>query len=352
MSLIVPTLVVSQSQNLMEIQSKAIHILHKMRSLIRRKTSTQNSQIAQNRKLNAEIFSFKGSVSNVHQLQIVKPVTSKHFNTHSSPIIRVFPASTVLKEDISKDARKNEKSFNEDITADSHDDFQDKSAEEIKENLVTGNAIRHVPYRPLPTYPPEVFVNSDAVEFGFVPINELSKTTPTTFIASIQNSPVLVTKSTLQLVLNDTQAKNQIQNYSVENNSNETALTPTDDAKNVQLEYENFRLGSAKEFESSSIAANPKTKSTLELATKVDKQKSKSNSLYNSVSSNNPNIYIRPETIQTNFLPLARISKKIDLKSGDWRGLLECDLPVQLQRKQINKARMPLALPLRAIFYT
>ena len=197
MSLIVPPLVFSQSQNLMEIQSKAIHILQQMRSLIQKKISSQNSPIAQNRKLNAEIFSFKGSVSNVHQLQIVKPVTSKHFNTHSSPIIRVFPASTVLKEDISKDARENKKSFNEDITADSHDDFQDKSAEEIKENLVTGNAIRHVPYRPLPTYPPEVVVNSDAVEFGFVPINELSQKTarpfsPSISSASIQNSPVLV----------------------------------------------------------------------------------------------------------------------------------------------------------------
>ena len=100
MSLIAPPLVVSQSQNLMEIQSKAIHILHKMRSLIRRKTSTQNSQIAQNRKLNAEIFSFEGQVSKLDQIQIPKPVTSKPLHTHF-PFISVFPASTVHKEDIS-----------------------------------------------------------------------------------------------------------------------------------------------------------------------------------------------------------------------------------------------------------
>jgi hypothetical protein len=92
---------------------------------------------------------------------------------------------------------------------------------------VTGNAISHVPYRPLPTYPPEVFVNSDAVEFGFVPINELSKTTEsplphTTSIASIQNYPVLVIKSTLQLASNDTQAKTLIKNYSADNKSTKT----------------------------------------------------------------------------------------------------------------------------------
>ena len=57
----------------------------------------------------------------------------------------------------------------------------------------------------------------------------------------------------------------------------------------------------------------------------------------NSFKYYNHDIYIRPETIQTDFLPLARTSKEIDLESGDWRGLLESDLPAQLQRKQINK---------------
>jgi hypothetical protein len=60
----------------------------------------------------------------------------------------------VHKEDISKDALKNRQSFNKDITDDSYNDFQDKSEEEIKDNLVTGNVISHVPYRHLPTYPP------------------------------------------------------------------------------------------------------------------------------------------------------------------------------------------------------
>ena len=239
----------------------------------------------------------------------------------------------MLKEDISKDARKNEKSFNEDITADSHDDFQDKSAEEIKENLVTGNAIRHVPYRPLPTYPPEVVVNSDAVEFGFVPINELSQKTarpfsPSISSVSIQNPPVLVIKSTLQLALNDTHAKTQIQNYAVDNKSNETALQPGVDAQHKELEYHDIRIG----FESGSIAVNPRIKS---IAIQVDKEKA----VHNTVLSNTPDIYIRPETIQADFLPLARTSQKIDLKSGDWRGLLQSDLPPQLQRKQISKRK-------------
>jgi hypothetical protein len=329
----------------MEIQSKAIHILQKMRSLIKKKTSTQNSPIAQNRKLNVEIFSFKDPVSNFHQLKIPKSVAAKPLHIHSSPFISVFPASTVREEDISKDAKKNEKSFKEDITDNSHNDFQDKSEEEIKENLGIGNAISsHVPYRPLPTYPPEVFVNSEAVEFDFVPINEISQTTarpisPSISSASIKNSPVLVIKSTWQLTSNDSQAKNQIQNYSVDNNSSETALKPTVDAENLRLEYENFRLGSAKEFESSSIAANPRIKSTLELATKVNKVESKSKTLHNTDLSNIPDIFIRPETIQTDFLPLARTSKKLELESGDWRGLLESDLPVQLQRKQIKKQK-------------
>ena len=82
---------------------------------------------------------------------------------------------------------------------------------------------------------------------------------------------------------------------------------------------------------------NPRIKSTLEIASTVDKEKSKSKLLHKTVSSNNHDIYIRPETIQTDFLPLARTSKKIELESGDWRGLLESDLPAQLQRKQINK---------------
>ena len=107
MSLIASPLVVSQSQNLMEIQSKAIHILQKMRSFIQKKISTQKSPIAQNRKLNAEIFSYEDQVSNLHQLLIIKPGTSKPVNIHSSPFISVFPASTVHKEEISKDARKN-----------------------------------------------------------------------------------------------------------------------------------------------------------------------------------------------------------------------------------------------------
>jgi hypothetical protein len=336
MSLIVPPLVVSQSQDLMEIQSKAIHILQRMRSLIQRKTSMQNSHIAENRKLNAEIFSFEDSKFN--RIQIPKPVISKPFNTQTFPFLSVFPASTVHKEDISLDARKSTQSFNKDITDDSYNDFQDKSGEEIKENLVTGNAISHVPYRPLPTYPPEIFVNSDAVEFGFVPMNELPQTnsrpiSPTTYIASIQNSDVLVIKSTLQLVWNDTQAKTQIQKYSADNKLTKTLTKPGVEAQNKELEYHDIRIG----FESSSIATNPKIKSTLELATKLDKQISKS--LHNTVLSNIPDIYIRPETIQTDFLRLARTSNKIYLKSGDWRGLLESDLPVQLQRKPINNKK-------------
>ena len=112
------------------------------------------------------------------------------------------------KEDISEDARKNRQSFNKDITDDSHNNFQDKSKEEIKKNLVTGNAINHVPYRPLPSYPPEVFVNSDAVEFGFVPIKELSQTT---------SRPLPNT---------------QIQNYSADDKSNENLRKPAVDAQN------------------------------------------------------------------------------------------------------------------------
>ena len=84
----------------MEIQSKAIHILQKIRLLIQRKTSTQNAPINQNRKLNAEIFSFEGPGSKFHEIQIPKPVTSKPLQTHF-PFISVFPASTVHKEDIS-----------------------------------------------------------------------------------------------------------------------------------------------------------------------------------------------------------------------------------------------------------
>ena len=106
MSLIVPTLVVSQSQNLMEIQSKAIHILQKMRSLIQEKRSSQNSPIAQNRKLNAEIFSFEGQVSKLDQIHIPTPVTSKPFNLQTIPFISVFPASTVRKEDIFRYSEK------------------------------------------------------------------------------------------------------------------------------------------------------------------------------------------------------------------------------------------------------
>jgi hypothetical protein len=218
-----------------------------MRSLKQRKTSTQNSPIAQNRKLTANIFSFQGPDSKCNQIRSPKPVTLKPFRHF--PLLSVFPASTVSKEDIAKDARKNTQSFNTNIT----DDYQDKSEAEIKDNLVTGNAISFVPYRPLPTYPPEVFVNSDAVEFGFVPINELSQTNPRpisqfTSSAPIQNFPVLVIKSTLQLVLNDIQPKTQIQNYSFDNKSNETALKLAIDAQ----------LGSDKELESSSTAMNPR----------------------------------------------------------------------------------------------
>ena len=97
MSLIVAPLVFSQSQNLMEIQTKAIHILQKIRSLIQRKTSMQNSQIAQNRKLNAEIFSFEGQDSKFNKIRIPKPVTAKPLQTHF-PFISVFPASTVNKD--------------------------------------------------------------------------------------------------------------------------------------------------------------------------------------------------------------------------------------------------------------
>ena len=81
---------------------------------------------------------------------------------------------------------------------------------------MTGNAINHVPYHPLPTYPAEVFVNSNVVEFGLVTINGLSQTTsrpsPTSCSASIQNSPFLLIKSKLQLALNDTKIKTQEEN--------------------------------------------------------------------------------------------------------------------------------------------
>ena len=60
------------------------------------------------------------------------------------------------------------------------------------------------------------------------------------------------------------------------------------------------------------------------------------------VASNHSDIHTRSDwsdAIKTDFIPLTRIYKKIDphTDNGEWKGLLESDLPHELLRKVILK---------------
>ena len=82
---------------------------------------------------------------------------------------------------------------------------------------------------------------------------------------------------------------------------------------------------------------NASIKSTLDLASEVPEAAPSQYPV--KVASNHSDIHIRSETIETGFIPLTRISKKIEphTDNGKWKGLLERDLPRALHRKLIRK---------------
>ena len=109
----------------------------------------------------------------------------------------------------------------------------DKSDEEIEHNTIAENSIRHIPFLPLPTYPPEVYINSEVIEFDFSPIGiPLTTSRPVTGTASdsLQKNSALVIKSTLELA--SEHSSNETKQRSIENNFydenfSETAFKPT-----------------------------------------------------------------------------------------------------------------------------
>jgi len=260
-----------------------------------------------------------------------KSVIAKRVDTHSSPYIYVFPLRTKNSDSASLDLLKSTNSFRKEIINDPLDQAQDKSADEIKPNIVLGNSIRRIPYLPLPTYPPEVYVNSEDLEFGFDPINSIPQPT---------SGPIIITTES-SLLRNyspsDTKSTSPPVTEYTSNTISQTNLVITPQnvtsysyAKIIPNKSKNL-VSFDRNVPNKTITtwSSPIIKSTLELAKKVNKE--------NSITIYTPDtkeFYIRPETVESNFIPLTRNSKKIKFQTGDWRGLLEKDLPPELKRIQ------------------
>ena len=193
---------------------------------------------AQSRKSTVNPYSSDDLILELDQIQAPKPLTT---NPH---FITVFKTNSIQRNDreaSSEDLKQQKSSHTTHISSldqnsinNSEHNSLDESDEEIEHNTIAENSIRHIPFLPLPTYPPEVYVNSEVIEFDFRPIGNFPLTTSRpvtgTASASLQKNSALVIKSTLELA--SEHSSNETKQRSIENNLDdknfsETAFKPT-----------------------------------------------------------------------------------------------------------------------------
>ena len=160
------------------------------------------------------------------------------------------------------------------------------------------------PQKPLPTYPPEIYINSDTVEFGFKPLTTLPSIRKVTR-TEINLKPAVI-KSTLEHAFE-------------ENEQDEDYSERRDKKAKLNVEWDNLPSGQSTSNLTGVLA-------TSALSTGSDLSSAKS---------------LNAKTKVLEEIEPKRDFKKVLLQAngeheiGVWKGLLESDLPPQLRRKKM-----------------
>jgi len=338
---IIPFFISCKTQNLLNLQLKAIHILQKIKALMHKEyvQKQEFGQSTQRRKLTVKPFFFEDTIDTIlklDQMQAPQPISPQ---TNTSAGMFDKSDKNTFTEYESKERGSHTTysgSVNTNDIFDNDKYFTEKFPKSVKakRNINLSGSINQIPFVPLPTYPPEVYINSEDVEFDFQaitlptskPITSRPVTSRPVTSRPVTSRPVtsrpvtslptsrqvtstttesfrktsLVIKSTLELA-KETSQRGQTYIENIEKNIPKHSFSPSTDIKAFSKEETESKM--------SKLVASSAPNVT--------------------VFSDHTDFHIRSETIEKGFIPVTRISKTF---SGDWKGLLQSDLPQALWR--------------------